>query len=424
MRRVVVTGMGAVTPLSSNVARSWEKLVSGKSGIRTTAGFEISDLTSRVSGQIIRREYGFTDVSEDDFFIPNNYLDEKEQKRVDDFIIYALAAATEAMKDSGISKDDSDFEQIGTVIGSGIGGLDEIYNTSVTLSEKGPRRVSPFFIPSCLINLAAGMVSIKFGFNGPNLSVVTACASGTHSIGESYNLIRNGYTDVIFAGAAEGAVCRLGVSGFASIKSLSTHFNDTPLIASRPWDKDRDGFVISEGAGILVLEELEHAKKRGAKIYGEVVGYGLSGDAYHITAPHHESKGAILSMNMALKDAKISPDQIDYINAHGTSTPIGDLVELNAVQKIFGNDQSVTMSSTKSSTGHALGAAGAMEAVFCLKALNSGIVPPTLNLYSQPDGNKVDLVPHKSKEKVLNYVISNSFGFGGTNASIIFKKFS
>ena len=423
MRRVVVTGMGMVSPLSNSVQGTWDKLIAGKSGLRKTTGFDVSDITSKVSGQVARKEYGFADVSENDVFDPLKYLDEKELKKYDSFIWYAVAATEEAVKDAGLRESDVDFSTIGTVIGSGIGGLDRIYDNAVALREKGPRRVSPFFITSCLINLAAGFVSIKFGFNGPNMSVVTACASGSHSIGESFNLIRGGYSDIICAGAAEGAVCRLGVSGFAAIKSLSTSFNDAPELASRPWDAARDGFVISEGAGILVLEELEHAKKRGAKIYGEVVGYGLSGDAYHITAPHSESKGAILAMEMAMKTAGVSKELVGYINAHGTSTQLGDMVELNAVQRVFGNDSSVTMSSTKSATGHALGAAGAIEAIFCIKAMQDGIVPPTLNLHDAPDGNKVDLVPLVAREKKLEYAMSNSFGFGGTNASLIFKKF-
>jgi len=422
MRRVVVTGMGMVSPLSSNVERTWDKLIAGESGIRGIAGFDVSDISSRVSGQVIRKEYGFDNVSDDDIFDPLKYIDEKDLKKYDSFIWYAVAAAEEAIRDAGLRESGVDFSKIGTVIGSGIGGLDRIYDNAVALKEKGPRRVSPFFITSCLINLAAGLVSIKFGLNGPNMSVVTACASGSHSIGESFNLIRNGYSDVICAGAAEGAVCRLGVSGFAAIKSLSTSYNDSPKDASRPWDESRDGFVISEGAGILILEEYEHAKKRGAKIYGEVVGYGLSGDAYHITAPHSESKGAILAMEMAMKVGSVDPASIGYINAHGTSTPLGDMVELNAVQKVFGNDSSVTMSSTKSATGHALGAAGALEAIFCLKAIENGIVPPTLNLMNPPKGNNVNLVPLTSQEKRLEYVMSNSFGFGGTNASLIFKK--
>lgn len=423
MRRVVITGMGLVSPLSSNLDRSWNKLIRGESGIRTTKGFDIEDLTSKVSGQVIRREYEFQNVEEEDIFNPLDFVDEREIKRVDSFIIYALAAAKEAFEDSGLGNSNVDLSKVGTVIGSGIGGLGKIYDTSVVLAEKGSRRVSPFFIPSCLINLASGAVSIKYGFRGPNLSVVTACASGSHSIGESFNLIKNGYTDVVFAGAAEGAVCRLGVSGFASIKALSTHFNDTPELASRPWSPDRDGFVISEGGAILVMEELEHAKARRAKIYGEIVGYGLSGDAYHITAPEPESEGAMLAMKMAIRDAKISPEDIGYINAHGTSTPQGDKGELSGVQKIFGNSPKVAMSSTKSSIGHSLGAAGAIEAVFCMKVLNESILPPTLNLHELPPENNVNLVPLKAQEKKVKYVMSNSFGFGGTNASLIFKKF-
>lgn len=415
--------MGLVSPLSSNLDRSWNKLIRGESGIRTTKGFDIEDLTSKVSGQVIRREYEFQNVEEEDIFNPLDFVDEREIKRVDSFIIYALAAAKEAFEDSGLGNSNVDLSKVGTVIGSGIGGLGKIYDTSVVLAEKGSRRVSPFFIPSCLINLASGAVSIKYGFRGPNLSVVTACASGSHSIGESFNLIKNGYTDVVFAGAAEGAVCRLGVSGFASIKALSTHFNDTPELASRPWSPDRDGFVISEGGAILVMEELEHAKARRAKIYGEIVGYGLSGDAYHITAPEPESEGAMLAMKMAIRDAKISPEDIGYINAHGTSTPQGDKGELSGVQKIFGNSPKVAMSSTKSSIGHSLGAAGAIEAVFCMKVLNESILPPTLNLHELPPENNVNLVPLKAQEKKVKYVMSNSFGFGGTNASLIFKKF-
>jgi len=418
MRRVVVTGLGMLSPLGVGVNVNWNSIVTGKSGIDNIAGFDASDLTSRVAGEVPRGE-------ESHQFNPTRYIEVKEQKKMDNFIHFAMAAAAEAVSDSGyVPKDEYARERAGVLIGSGIGGLNEIYETSIVMHKRGARRVSPFFIPRSLINLASGQVSIKYGYKGPNHSVVTACATGTHAIGDAARMIMLDDADVMIAGGTEAAVCKLGVAGFCSMRALSTSYNDTPDKASRPFDKGRDGFVIGEGAGVLILEEYEHAKARGAKIYAEVSGYGLSGDAYHMSAPASDGNGGFRAMKMAMKRANISPDDIDYINAHGTSTPLGDEIEVGAVKRLLGDAVSnVIMSSTKSATGHLLGAAGAVEAIYCIKAMETGIIPPTLNLEDVSDSCKgIDLVPLKAKEKKVNIALSNSFGFGGTNASIVLKK--
>lgn len=415
-RRVVVTGIGVISPLGNTVNSMWQNLISGKSGIRTIDSFDISDISSKIAGSVHIGEDGFN---------PDDYMTPLEQKKVDKFIIFASAAANQAWIDSGFENlTDEQKAKTAVIVGSGIGGVSKLYDTSVTLHDEGARRVSPFFIPSVLVNLASGHIAIKYGLKGANYSVVSACASGAHSIGESFRAIRDGYYDFALAGGAEGAVCKLSVAGFASARALSTHFNDNPEKASRPWDKDRDGFVVGEGAAILALETLESAKARGAKIYGEIVGYGFSCDAYHITAPDVNALGASASMECALKDAEISIDSIDYINAHGTSTPAGDAVEIKAVKNVFKEHAyKLNMSSTKSSMGHLLGAAGAVEAIICLQAINNNIVPATLNLENPDDGFDLNLTPNIPQEKNLNYVMSNSFGFGGTNGTLIIKKF-
>lgn len=420
-RRVVVTGLGMVSPLGGNLKVTWSRLIQGDSGISKITAFDVSDLSAQIAGMVP------LEPNQEGVFHPNDWMDPKEQRRIDTFILYAVAAASQAVSDAGwIPQTEEEREYTGVMIGSGIGGLPRIYETAVELHEKGPRRVSPFFIPSSLINLASGHVSIKYGLKGPNHSPVTACSTGAHAIGDASRLIRYGDANVMVAGGAEAAICRLGVAGFASARALSTNFNHTPQEASRPWDKNRDGFVMGEGAGVVVLEEYEHAKKRGAKIYAEVLGYGLSGDAYHITAPSEDGGGAFRSMRNALRDAGIMPEQLGYINAHGTSTPLGDMIELTAVRRVLGNALSqVSISSTKSSIGHLLGAAGGVEAIFSILALNDGILPPTLNLHDPEDGcEDIDLVPLVAKEKKVDYVLSNSFGFGGTNASLVFKSFS
>lgn len=415
MRRVVVTGMGMVTPLACGVGPSWKKLIAGESGIRGTTGFDVSDLSSRVAGQVPRGDG-------EGLFNPNHWVEPKDQRKMDDFIVFAMAAAIEAVRDSGwMPQDEDSRERTGVMIGSGIGGLPGICEGAITLVEKGPRRISPFFIPACLINLASGHVSIRYGFTGPNHAVVTACSTGAHALGDATRLIQHGDADVMVAGGTEAAVCRMGVAGFAAARALSTGFNDRPEKASRPWDKDRDGFVMGEGAGIVVLEELEHARARGAKIYAEIIGYGLSGDAYHITAPAPNGQGGFRAMRNALRDAKLDVGDIDYINAHGTSTPLGDEIELGAVKRLFGPAAyQLSMSSTKSAIGHLLGAAGSVEAIFSILAMNSGVVPPTLNLDNPSEGCDIDLVPLKAKERKVRFVMSNSFGFGGTNACLIF----
>jgi 3-oxoacyl-[acyl-carrier-protein] synthase II len=416
MRRVVVTGIGLVTPLGIGNERVWRRLIEGRSGIGAIQSFDVSDLTAKIAGQVPRGETASGAFNADDWVPP------KEQRKMDDFIVFALAAAEQAVDDAGWRPTDEEGrERTGVMIGSGIGGLPGIAETAVILHERGPRRVSPFFIPSNLINLASGNVSIRFGFSGPNHAVVTACSSGAHAIGDAARLIQWEDADVMIAGGAEAAVCRVGVAGFAAARALSTAFNDEPQRASRPWDKARDGFVMGEGAGIVVLEELEHAKRRGARIYAEILGYGMSGDAYHITAPSEDGSGAFRAMRNALKRSGLAAEAIDYINAHGTSTPLGDEIELGAVKRLFGDHAyAVSMSSTKSSIGHLLGAAGAVEAIFSILAIRDGVVPPTLNLEDPSESCDIDLVPLKAKERRVRYVLSNSFGFGGTNASLIF----
>lgn len=411
-----------VSPLGMGVDHNWASITEGKSGIRKIEHFDVSDIPSRIAGIIPRSD---SDAPENGEFNPDLYVHPKEQRKTDIFITYGLAAATEAVEDSGWAPDNEESQnRTGVLIGSGIGGLDEIYKTSLLMEEKGPRRVSPFFVPASLINLVSGHVSIKYGYRGPNHSVVTACATGTHAIGDAARLIALDDADVMIAGGAEGAVCRIGLAGFSAARALTTGYNDTPDQASRPWDEGRDGFVIGEGAGIVVLEEYEHAKKRGAKIYGEVTGYGLSGDAHHITAPAEDGDGGYRAMQAALKRAGLNPSDIDYINAHGTSTPVGDGIEFGAVKRLFQNDlETLSMSSTKSAIGHLLGAAGAVEAIYALKSMQTGIMPPTLNLENPSDNCQgIDLVPKVAKEKEIKTVLSNSFGFGGTNASLIMQK--
>jgi len=419
MRRVVVTGLGLTTPLGNGVKTTWERLLAAQSGIRRVESFEVSDLPAQIAGQVPRG----TDPGQLDL---DSVASAKDRRRMDDFIVYGLAAAAEAVADSGWTPvDDASRERTGVMIGSGIGGLPNIADGAITLEKSGPRRISPFFIPAALINLVSGHVSIRYGFKGPNHAVVTACATGAHAIGDAARLIMFDDADVMVAGGAEAAVSRLGLAGFAAARALSTGFNDRPSEGSRPWDKDRDGFVMGEGAGIVVLEELEHAKKRGAKIYGEVIGYGMSGDAHHITAPADDGNGGFRAMVAALKRAGISPDQIDYINAHGTSTPLGDEIELAAVKRLFGDHAyKLSMSSTKSAVGHLLGAAGAVEAIFSLLAMRDQVVPPTLNLHNPSAGCDIDLVPHQPKQRPVKIVLSNSFGFGGTNASLVFRAVS
>lgn len=417
MRRVVVTGMGMLSPMGRGVETTWQGLIQGKSAITPVTKYDVSESPAKIAGQIPRG-------TGEGQFDPDSVMTPKEQRRVDPFILYGLCAGTDAMEDSGWKPEtEEDHFRSGVMIGAGIGGLSAISDSAVVLKEQGPRRISPFFIPSCLINLISGQLSIKYGLYGPNHSCVTACATGTHAIGDAARLIMWGDADVMVAGGAEAAVHPLAMAGFAQAKALSTHYNDTPEKASRPWDKGHDGFVMGEGAGVIVLEEYEHAKKRGAKIYGEIAGYGLSGDGYHVTAPAPDSRGSKHAMRMALKNGGMNVEDVGYINAHGTSTPAGDILEVNAVKDVFGPYATkVSMSSTKSSIGHLLGAAGAVEAIFCLKALQEGILPPTLNLEDPIEGAEdMDLVALKAKERKLTAVMSNSFGFGGTNASVIFK---
>jgi 3-oxoacyl-[acyl-carrier-protein] synthase II len=417
MRRVVVTGMGIVSPLGCGVAHNWRRLTAGESALARTRGFEIEDLACQVSGQVpLGQGAGLFDL---DQFVPP-----KDQKKMDSFIHFAMGAADEAIKDSGIVlSSDEAKERIGVMIGAGIGGLPEIYETSVTLFERGPRRVSPFFVPASLINLASGQVAIAHDLRGPNHAVVTACSSGAHAIGDAARMIMLDDADMMVAGGAEASVCRIGIAGFCSARAMSTAFNDRPTAASRPYDRARDGFVMGEGAGMVVLEEYEHAKKRGATIHAELIGYGMSGDAFHMTAPHAEGDGAYRAMRMALKRAGIAPESIDYINAHGTSTPKGDEIELKAIRRLFGEHYGkVALSSTKSSIGHLLGAAGAVEAVYAIMAAKTDLVPPTLNLDDvSEECMGINLVPHKTQERSVNIALSNSFGFGGTNACLIFK---
>lgn len=416
MRRVVVTGMGIVSPLGAGIEFVWQKLLRGESGLKRIQGFEISDLACHVAGQVpLGSGEGLLDL--------DAVMTPKDQKKADRFILYALAAAEEALSDAGWKPQTvEEQERTGVLIGSGIGGLPEIYNTAVILKESGPRRVSPFFIPACLINLASGHTSIRYQLKGPNQSMVTACASGAHAIGDAARLIQVGDADVVLAGGTEASICRIGVAGFAALRALSTNFNDCPEAASRPWDKNRDGFVMGEGAGLLVLEDYDHAKKRGAHIYAELVGYGMSGDAYHMTAPEETGDGAFRAMRNAVKRAQIDVSDVGYVNAHGTSTPMGDRIELQAVERLFGAGASqLSMSSTKSSIGHLLGGAGGVEAIFSILALRDGILPPTLNLENSSEETAIDLVPLKAREKSLTYALSNSFGFGGTNAALVFK---
>ncbi len=420
MRRVVVTGLGLVTPLGGNVETSWANIIAGKSGAGTITRFDASDQKCRIACEVKPADHP-------DGFDPAKRVDHKIQRQVDPFIIYGLDAAGQAVEDAGlIEMDEAMRLRAGCSIGSGIGGLPGIESESLVLHEKGPGRVSPHFVHGRLINLISGQVSIKYGLMGPNHAVVTACSTGAHSIGDAARMIKDGDADIMLAGGAEATICPIGIAGFAQARALSTAFNDQPEKASRPYDRDRDGFVMGEGAGVVVLEEYEHAKARGAKIYAEVVGYGLSGDAYHVTAPHPEGSGAYRSMEMALKKAGMSPGDIDDINAHGTSTPLGDELELGAVRRLFGNEvANISMSSTKSAIGHLLGGAGAVETIFCILAIRDQVVPPTLNLDNPSEGTAgVDLVPHKAKKRTVRAALNNSFGFGGTNASLIVKAVS
>lgn len=417
MRRVVVTGIGAVTPLASGAHKTWQKLLDSQSGIKSIDTFDVSDIPAKIAG-LVPRGVG------DGLFNAEDHVSIKDMKKMDDFIVYGVAAADQALADSGWKPEtDEDQENTGVLIGSGIGGLPRISEATELVNHGKTRRVSPFFIPSCLINLVSGQVSIKHGLKGPNHAVVTACSTGAHAIGDASRMIMLGDADVMVAGGAEAAVCRLGMAGFAAARALSTGYNDTPTEASRPWDQGRDGFVMGEGAGCVVLEEYEHAKARGAKIYAEVAGYGMSGDAYHITAPAEDGNGGFRSMRNALRNAGVNPEDVDYVNAHGTSTPLGDEIELGAVKRLFGDSVSkLSMSSTKSATGHLLGAAGAIEAVFSILAIHEGVVPPTLNLRNPSEACLgIDLVPLEAKKRKVNVALSNSFGFGGTNASLVFK---
>ncbi|MBA5776817.1 beta-ketoacyl-ACP synthase II [Stappia sp. F7233] len=418
MRRVVVTGMGMVTPLGCGVETTWKRILEGESGARRIDTFETSDLACQIAAMIPRGD------GSNGTFNPDDWMDPKEQRKVDDFIIYSMAAADQALADAGWKPESyEDQARSGVLIGSGIGGLQGIESASMILAEKGPRRISPFFIPGRLINLAGGYVSIRHGLKGPNHAVVTACSTGAHAIGDAARLIGFGDADVMVAGGTESPICRLAMAGFAACRALSTNFNDEPERASRPYDRDRDGFVMGEGAGVVVLEEYEHAKARGAKIYGEVIGYGLSGDAHHITAPAADGDGAYRCMQAALKRAGIMASEVDYVNAHGTSTPLGDEIELGAVQRLAGNNGAgLTMSSTKSSTGHLLGAAGAIEAIFSLLAMRDNVAPPTINLENPSVETEIDLVANRAKSVEINVALSNSFGFGGTNASLVFRK--
>ncbi len=418
MRRVVITGLGLVTPLAASVNGSWAKLINSESGIGRIEIFDTEDLPAKIAGHV-------PDVDQEDGFDPNRCLEVKEQRKVDRFILFAIDAADQAIKDSNwVAKSDEDSYRSGVLIGSGIGGLSTIEQAALVLKEKGPRRLSPFFIPSCLINLASGQVSIKNNFKGPNLSVVSACSTGAHAIGDAARLIKANEADIMVAGGSEAAITRLGIAGFAAARALSTSYNDNPTTASRPWDEGRDGFVMGEGAGCVVLEDYEHAKSRGAKIYAEILGYGLSADAYHITAPAEDGDGGFRAMQAAMVNGGIEVSEINYINAHGTSTPLGDEIELGAVKRLFrDNISNISMSSTKSSVGHMLGAAGAVEAIFSILSVYNNIVPPTLNLNSPCESaSGIDLVPLKAKEMIVNTALSNSFGFGGTNASLIVGK--
>ena len=418
MRRVVVTGLGMVTPLACGVEPTWQRLLAGQSGIKRIEKFDISDLPSKIAGQVRRGD------GSDGTFNPDQWMEPKEQRKVDDFILFAMGAAKQALDDAGWHPREYE-EQItsGVMIGSGIGGVEGIAETALLLRDRGPRRVSPFFITGRIINLAAGYVSIAHSLKGPNHAVVTACSTGAHAIGDAGRLIALGDADVMVAGGTESPVNRISFAGFAAARALSTGFNETPERASRPYDRDRDGFVMSEGAGAVVLEEYEHAKRRGARIYAELIGYGLSGDAFHITAPAADGDGALRCMKAALRRADISAGEVDYINAHGTSTQLGDEIELKAVERLVGNAAAdISMSSTKSSIGHLLGAAGTVEAIFCLLAIRDQVVPATINLDNPSVATALDLVPHKPRKRSVNIALSNSFGFGGTNASLVFRR--
>ncbi len=414
MRRVVVTGLGMVSPLACGVEETWTRLLAGQSGAGTITRFDAGHLATTYACEIPRGD------GSDGSFNPDDWMEPKEQRKVDDFILYAMAAADQAVRDAGWTpEDEEDRLRTGVMIGSGIGGLQTIAETAITLKEKGPRRVSPFFIPASLINLASGQVSIRYGFKGPNHAVVTACSTGAHAIGDASRLIRYGDADVMVAGGTESPICEIGIAGFNACKALSTKRGNEPERASRPYDADRDGFVMGEGAGIVVLEELEHARARGAKIYAEVLGYGLSGDAYHITAPSEDGDGGFRAMQAALKSAALEPEAVDYINAHGTST-MADTIELGAVERLLGDAASAaTMSSTKSSVGHLLGAAGAVEAIFSVLAIRDNVAPPTINLDNPAVTPRLDLAPNAKRERAIDVALSNSFGFGGTNASLV-----
>jgi 3-oxoacyl-[acyl-carrier-protein] synthase II len=418
MRRVVITGLGMVSPLACGVEETWARLVAGQSGAGKITRFDASRLACDIACEVPLGDGSDGTFNADDWVAP------KDQRKVDTFIVYALAAAEQAVRDAGwLPEAEAERLRTGVIIGSGIGGLQSIAETALTLRDKGPRRVSPFFIPGALINLCSGQVSIRYGFKGPNHAVVTACSTGAHAIGDGARLIQHGDADVMVAGGSEAAICEIGIAGFAACKALSTAFNAEPQRASRPYDRGRDGFVMGEGAGVVVLEELEHARARGAKIYAEVVGYGLSGDAYHITSPAPDGDGGFRAMAAALKDAGVAPGDIDYVNAHGTSTPVGDEIELGAVTRLLGNAAGrVTMSSTKSSIGHLLGAAGAVEAIFCVLALRDQVAPPTLNLENPSVETPIDLAPMKAVSRKIDVALSNSFGFGGTNASLVLKR--
>ncbi len=414
MKRVVITGMGIVSPVGTGVEHAWKNILAGKSGVRKIDSFDVSDLASQIAG--IPQQGDAPGM-----YNPDAVVDPREQRKLDRYTLYGIVAADEAIKDAGLDDYQGDKTRIGVSIGSGIGGLNTIYDNCIELHDGGPRRVSPFFIPKGIINMAAGNISIRYGLQGPNISVVTACATGAHSIGEAARMIKYGDADIMVCGGTEGAVGRIGLAGFSAMRALSTR-NDDAARASRPWDKNRDGFIMAEGAGVLVLEEYEHAVARGAKIYAEVAGYGMSGDAYHITAPAPDGSGGKRAMEMALKDAGLNPSDVDYVNAHGTSTGLGDVGELAAVQSLFAG-ANVSMSSTKSMTGHLLGAAGAVEAIFCVCAIRDGIVPPTINLEEPEDAvGDFDLVPNVAKQRKVDVALSNSFGFGGTNASLVLKK--
>lgn len=416
MRRVVVTGMGLVTPLGCDVDTVWKRLINGDSGVSYVTSFDTTLYPCKIGGIVLEKDFN-----------PDDYVPKKDQRKTDIFMVYAMCASMKAVEDSGWEpSSDYERERTGVIIGSGIGGLSCIEKGSILLEKEGSRRIlgSPFFIPSSLVNLAAGNVSVRFGFKGPNHAVATACATGSHAIGDAMRMIQLGIADVMVSGSAEAAICPVGYAGFASARALSTNYNDTPEKASRPWDKDRDGFVMGEGAGILILEEYEHAKKRGAKIYGEVIGYGLSGDAHHITSPPQDGEGGYRAMKMALETSGLSVTDIDYVNAHGTSTPVGDIAEALAIKRLFGSDVGkISVSSTKSSIGHLLGASGSVEAIFSILSMLDNKVPPTLNLENpEEECLGIDLVPKEAKDKKVNAVMSNSFGFGGTNASLVFKK--